>query len=726
MTDDADLDRLCAQWGVETAYVDTWGHLHAASAATKRAVLDAVGALSPRTALARAPSFLSCAQVLRQDAPPEVTATFDATRPPPSLRFRLLLESGGVIEGDCVPKSADQDPDGRYRCRIALPALLPLGYHDLELRDAREDDRVARSRLIVVPSHCFQGMGRSARERIFGPAVQIYALRSRRNWGIGDFSDLGTLVEIAATQGADLVGVNPLHALFSDRPDDASPYSPSSRMMLNPIYLDVEAIEDFAACEPARSKFLSASFQRRVAAARASPLVDYRNVTALKFEVLEVVYRHFREHQLDPETPRGKAFRDFQRRGGDDLLYHTLFEALAESSRARDPAPRRAPGWLPDYREAGSADCAEFLEAHRERVEFFQYLQWQAHVQLANVAARALQASMAIGLYRDLAVGVNAMGSETWQHSSLFATGMHVGAPPDEFNQQGQDWGLPPWIPRRIAEHRYDPWVAVLRANMECAGALRIDHVMGLMRLYWIPVDSEPRDGAYVRYPLDAMLGVLALESVRAGCVVVGEDLGTVPDVVRGAMARLGILSYRVLYFEHAGDGSFAPPQSYPREALCTFSTHDLPTLPGFLAEADLRTRDALDLFPNEAMRARQFALRRDDRRRLHAALRDAGLLGVEAANAEPDALQFDQALGNAVQAYLARTPSRLMTFQLEDVFGVIDQANMPSTTGERYPNWRRKLPVELEDWARDGRFAAACAAIRAQGRGKPGGDRAT
>jgi 4-alpha-glucanotransferase len=721
MTDDAELDRLCALWGVETAYADIWGHVHPARTTTKRAVLDAMDALSPRTAPVQTLSFPSCAQVLGQDAPAEVTATFSAAGAPLSLRFRLVLESGAVIEGDAVLRSADQDSEGRWRCRIALATLPPPGYHDLELRSAGDGDCVARSRLIVVPSHCFQGTGRAARERIFGPAVQIYALRSRRNWGIGDFTDLGALVEIAATQGADLVGINPLHALFPDRPDDASPYSPSSRMMLNTLYLDVEAVDDFSDCEPARSQFLSAAFQRRVAAARAHPLVDYRSVTALKFEVLEVLYRHFREHQLDCETPRGRAFRDFQRRGGDDLLHHTLFEALAESSRAQPVSG--APGSLPDPPAAASADCSEFLEAHRERVEFFQYLQWQAHRQLAEVAARARQAGMAIGLYRDLAVGADAAGSETWHRASLFARGMHVGAPPDDFNLKGQDWGLPPWIPRRIAEHRYDPWVAVLRANMQCAGALRIDHVMGLMRLYWIPAGSDPRDGAYVRYSFDAMLGVLALESLRAGCVVVGEDLGTVPDAVRGAMARLGILSCRVLYFEHTGDGGFAPPQSYPREALCTFSTHDLPTLAGFLAEADLRTRDALNLFPDSEMRARQFALRRDDRRRLHASLRDAGLLGVEAANADSDALRFDQALCNAVHAYLARTPSRLMTFQLEDVFGVIDQANMPSTTGERYPNWRRKLPVGLEDWRSDGRFAAVCAAIRAQGRGKAGAD---
>ena len=629
MPNASELDRLCAQFGIDTAYADIWGNVHAVSDATKRALLDAMGA----TTSSRAP---------RKDA--------------------------------------------------ILAAARP---------------------------RCFGGSGEAAIERMFGPAAQLYALRSRRNWGMGDFTDLRLLVEIAAANGADLVGINPLHALFSDRPQHCSPYSPSNRAMLNPLYLDVEAIEEFQACEPARERVLSAPFQRRLATARATDLVDYPAVGSLKHEILELLYRRFRELHVDPPSARGLAFRAFQQRGGEALLDHALFEALAEWLRTREPVRQSALQWPPEYRDAGSTAVAEFRETHRERIEFFQYLQWQAHLQLAGVAAHARDAGMAIGLYRDLAVGADAGGSEAWRDPSLFAPGMHVGAPPDDFNQTGQDWGLPPWIPRQIAQRRYEPWIDVLRANMHCAGALRIDHVMGLMRLYWIPAGASAQDGAYVHYPFEALLAALALESERARCIVVGEDLGTVPDAVRNAMARLGILSYRVLLFEHAADGSFARPEDYPRDALCTFSTHDLPTLHGFLLEADLKARDALSLFPNEAMRAQQYALRREDRQRLRAALRDAGLLGGEAAGTKADVLAFDQALGDAVHAYLARTPSRLMTFQLEDVFGVVEQTNLPSTTGDRYPNWRRKLPLELEAWAADGRFAATCAAIRAQGRGK-------
>ncbi len=633
MTDPIDLDALCAQWGVETAYSDIWGQRHSVPDSTKRAVLHAIGA----------------------------------------------LREGGLAQ--------------------PAPVLI------------------AEPTQPTAPAHCFDGPDDDAHERMFGPAVQLYALRSNRNWGIGDFTDLQHLAQTAAANGADLVGVNPLHALFWNRPADSSPYSPSNRAMLNPLYIDIEAIDEFASCAPARDRVSSQAFQARLGALRAASLVDYPGVAALKHEILELLYRHFCDHVRASSPVRALAFLDFRRRGGDNLLHHALHEALGEHLQAVDPSCWGTPQWPQKYRDARSPDVAAFLDVHRERVEFFQYLQWQAVTQLERVATSARQAGMALGLYRDLAVGVNTTGSEVWSDPSLFAGEMHVGAPPDEFNQRGQDWGLPPWIPQRLAQEHHQPWTAIVRANMQCAGALRIDHVMGLMRLFWIPASDDARAGAYVRYPLEAMLGVLIAESHRARCMVVGEDLGTVPDAVRDAMARSHVLSYRVLQFERTSDGGFAPPGAYPRNALCTFSTHDLPTLHGFITAADLNARDALNLFPDDALRAQQYAARADDRARLRAALEDEGLL-PHAAGENDDGTQFE-ALTAAVHGYLARTPCRLMTFQLEDVFGVVEQVNMPSTSGESSPNWRRKLPVPIQEWERDGRFAAICSAIRAQGRGR-------
>ena len=567
----------------------------------------------------------------------------------------------------------------------------------------------------VAPVRCFGG--RAGHPRVFGPAVQLYALRSRRNWGIGDFTDLATLVQLAAAQGADLVGVNPLHALFASDPEASSPYSPSNRRMLNALYVDVEAVPEFAECEAARARVATPAFREQLADLRTAPLVRYAGVASLKFDVLAMLYRRFRDHHLSRSTARARAFREFQTSGGNDLEKHAVFEALHETLSAADPRATPA-SWPAPFRDPGSPEVAAFTHGHRERVEFFEYLQWQAQGQLAAVAERARATGMAVGLYRDLAVGVNGAGSEAWQDAPLFAHAMHIGAPPDEFNQKGQDWGLPPWIPQRLAQAHFDSWTAVLRANMRCAGALRIDHVMGLARLFWIPAGTPADRGAYVHYPFDDLLAILARESQRAECLVVGEDLGTVPDAVREAMARFGILSYRVLLFERRSDGSFVPPADYPANALATFSTHDLPTLKGFLEETDLRARDTLALFPTPQVRESQYALRHADHKRLRAAFRDAHLLGERAVGDEPSAPHFDDALVRAVHAYLARTPSRLMTFQLEDVFGASEQVNLPTTTGERYPNWRRKLPLDLESYTSDGQFAAVCAAIRAEGRG--------
>jgi (1->4)-alpha-D-glucan 1-alpha-D-glucosylmutase len=312
---------------------------------------------------------------------------------------------------------------------------------------------------------------------------------------------------------------------------------------------------------------------------------------------------------------------------------------------------------------------------------------------------------MSIGLYRDLAVGANPGGAETWQQPRLFGTRAHVGEPPDDFNRTGQDWGLPPWIPHALRETAYAPWRALLRANMRHAGALRIDHVMGLARLYWIPQGMSATEGAYVSYPLDDLCAVLAEESARQDAIVVGEDLGTVPDALRATLRDTGVLSYRVLYFERKDDGSFRRPDEYPVQALVCVSTHDLPTLRGFFDGTDLAHREALGLLPSEDLRDRLRSERERDRAKLREALAEAGLAGVD------DVF--------ALHRYVARTPCALMTLQLEDVFGETEQANLPATTDDQHPNWRRKVGVDLEEWGRDGRFAAVCAAIRDEGRGE-------
>ena len=716
---DANLDRRCEAHGIATHYHDFWRREHAPSDATKRSLLAAMGvAADARAARGKPGNGASVAvRIVRAGTS---RADFDITVPPslPSAAFhwQLALESGVHYAGQCaanVPASNADAAATRLEC-IGLPDALPLGYHRLTVTDAaRNDAVVATVAIIVCPAQSACLGAATGSPRLFGPAVQLYALRSRRNWGIGDFTDLATLARLAARQGAAFVGVNPLHALWLDRPAQASPYSPSSRLALNPLYLDVEAIEDFTESAAAREHAGSARFQARLASLRDAELVDYAGVAAAKMEVLKMLYEHFRREHLRPMSVRGRAFRAFVATGRSGIVDAAVFDAL-QAALARDDADIWGwPAWPQDYRNRASKAAREFARTHVDDVDFFLYLQWQADRQLARAAKAARDAGMPIGLYRDLAVGAAPGGAETWHDPQLFAMAVHVGAPPDEFNQKGQDWGLPPWIPHRLSAAAFEPWIALLRANMRHAGALRIDHVMGLMRLFWIPAGSAPGEGTYVGYPLDDLLGILALESVRNGCAVVGEDLGTVPDAVRSALHDARVHSYRVLYFERGAGGEFLPPARYPAQALVTVSTHDLPTLHGFWKGADLAARDALDLFPSAELRDRQFADRDADRSHLAQALAHENLLARAPAD---DALSFDDVL--AVHAYVARTPCALMTVQLEDVFGESDQVNLPATMDAQYPNWRRKTPVDLEAWDADGRFGAVCAAIRAEGRG--------
>jgi (1->4)-alpha-D-glucan 1-alpha-D-glucosylmutase len=542
--------------------------------------------------------------------------------------------------------------------------------------------------------------------RVFGPAVQLYALRSRRNWGMGDFTDLANLARIAAAQGASFVGVNPLHELFLDRPAQPSPYSPSSRLALNPWYLDVEAIPDYAESARVRARVASQPFQRRLAELRALDLVDYAGVAAMKRPVLLLLYDSFRRKHLARGSARAQAFRAFV----TPRIYDAaLFDALQAHFAAQDSSAWGWPAWPEAYRDRAAPEVSTFASERSADGDFYLYLQWQADVQLADAAQAARAAGMSIGVYRDLAVGANPGGAEVWRDRMLFAQNVHVGAPPDEFNQKGQDWGLPPWVPQRLVSGSFDAWVALLHANMRHAGALRIDHVMGLSRLFWIPQGMSPADGAYVRYPLAQMLALLARESAHRECLVVGEDLGTVTDDLRQKLKDAGVYSYRVLYFERDAQGGFRPPQAYPAQALVSISTHDLPTLEGFWQGTDLAARDALDLFPSPAMRERMYADRSADRPRLRDALAKAGL------DPPPLTGPLDAWHAAAIHAFAARTPCALMTVQLEDVFGQAEQVNLPATLDHQYANWRRKVGIPLEDWTADGRFAQVCAAIRAE-----------
>lgn len=539
--------------------------------------------------------------------------------------------------------------------------------------------------------------------RRWGLSVQLYALRTERTWGIGDFSALAELMRGAAALGACAVGVNPIHALFPSRPSHASPYSPSSRRFLNTLYLDVEAVEDFATCGAARDMVQAPGFRARLDQVRAADRVSYRAVAGLKYSVLTAIYDSFCKQCLESAGhPRARAFRDFQDREGPTLRQFAIFHALAATRPEIDWRH-----WPREYVDPDSPPVAAFAAEHAAAVEFHEYLQWQAALQLERVNEVARECGMSIGLYADLAVGADPTGAECWSGQAFLARGATIGAPPDPLNLFGQNWGLPPLDPFALADAGYAPLTDLWRSNMRC-GALRIDHILGLVRLFWIPAGAPAAEGAYVRYPWRELLGLLAAQSRRSRCLVVGEDLGTVPEGLREAMHEAGLLSYRLLYFEQH-DGRFRAPAEYPADALVAAGTHDLPSLAMWWSGEDVDLRERLGLWPNDATREAELDQRRHARGALAEALRQEGLAIDGGVSAETPV--------EAIHAFLARTPCKLLMVQLEDVLGLRMQVNLPGTV-EEHPNWRQRLPCSIADALAHPRMRRIAALLEERGRG--------
>lgn len=524
----------------------------------------------------------------------------------------------------------------------------------------------------------------------WGVAVQLYQIRTARNWGIGDFADLEALAAILGAEGASFIGLNPLHALFLSDPARCSPFSPSNRRFLNPLYLAVDRIEGFAPglADPAA-----------IARVQAADLVDYPAVAALKLEALRTAWQAAGCPDADD------AFRE---RGGGDLDRHALFEAVS----ARMVAGGHGAGWRDwprAWQDAEGPEVAAFARDHAPDLAFHRWLQDQADRQLARAQDACRAAGMSIGLYLDIAVGEAADGSGSWGRPDVLG-GVRIGAPPDYFNESGQDWGLAPLSPAAMAATRAASFGTLIGAVMARAGAVRIDHAMGLWQLFLIPEGVDAAGGTYARYPLDDMLRALAGASNRHGAAVIGEDLGNVPPGFREMMQAAGILSYRILFFERDGT-AFLAPRDYPADALACLSTHDLPTFQGWWRGDDVRLRLSFGLVSEETGREQADA-RPEERRALVRALAEEGLLpGPQAATAE-DSAPLEVVV--AAHRYLARTPCRLMAVRLEDLAGETCPVNLPSTQDE-YPNWRPRLGLPLEKVVAGETFRAILDGIRSE-----------
>jgi 4-alpha-glucanotransferase len=703
MTNRDVLVRLAALLGIQARFTDALGRTREVSSEVLLALIGAFG-------LPSQPLQAAAALEQRKGGGALGLAAVHLVRaedPKPGIELRLPAAAGEVAWTCRREDGLEQRgrfkieaANGRAAVILPLPPHLPIGYHRFAIEvsgASRELD------LIVAPPCCYLPPQLSEGGAAWGLTCQLYGLHGARDWGIGDFTDLAEIAAAAGATGASVLGINPLHARFAAEPQHFSPYSPSSRRWLDFLYIDATAVSGFADEPAVHSIMQSQWFGATHWAARSAPLIDYGAVVACKRAVLEALYRRFRHRDLgengSARTALGGSFRRFQQQGGQALTDLAVFETLHE--RYREQANEFSwRSWPAPLREPRSTEVEAFAAAHRESVEFFEFLQWEADRQLAAAATAGRAAGLSIGLYRDLAVGADPDGAEAWSDQELVAPSASIGAPPDVLNRAGQNWGLAPINPLVLRDQQFAPFIACVRANMQHAGVLRIDHVMSLSRLYWIPNGMAPTQGAYVSYPLEDLLRIIALESWRQHCAVVGEDLGTVPVGFRERMREANVLSYRIMMFERRLDGSFAPPREYPPLAAASAATHDLATLEGFWLGRDIAWRRELDLYPDAAAAAADAADRVRDRQKLLDALIAEGLIAASeraqflTENGEPI---FHPALGDAIQRFLARSRARLMLVQVEDVTGEIEQANLPGTTDE-HPNWRRRLGRSIDE----------------------------
>jgi len=571
---------------------------------------------------------------------------------------RVELEQADVL---VEPRTVDGRQVGR--ATFTVPAGLPLGWHLLRTSGPSGE---AASPLAVTPDR-LELPAALDEKRAWGLMVQLYSVRSRASWGAGDLRDLADLAWLSGHEaGAQFLLINPLHAAEPVPPLTPSPYLPTTRRFVNPLYLRVEDVPETAYLSSADRALVEWSAEQALALDTDDGPIDRDVVWAAKKAALEVVFAAPRS------AARQSAFDDFRRREGRGLEDFALWCALTEQ--------HGAPPWPADLRDPAAPGALRARTELADRVQFFCWLQWLCDEQLATAQRTAHEAGMSIGVMHDLAVGVHPEGSDAWALGSVLARGASVGAPPDMYNQQGQDWSQPPWHPAELERVAYRPYRDMLRTVLRHAGAVRIDHIIGLFRLWWIPQGNSPADATYVRYDHDAMIGILALEAHRAGAVVIGEDLGNVEPWVREYLLDRGVLGTSILWFEKDGDGRPLPPEDYRRLALSSVTTHDLPPTAGYLAEEHVALRERLGLLTEPVEQVRRAA--RAEREAMLAVLRERGLLGDDPTERE---------VVEALHRYVLRTPSVLVGVSLADAVGERRAQNQPGTDQE-YPNWRVPL----------------------------------
>jgi 4-alpha-glucanotransferase len=605
----------------------------------------------------------------------------------------VALEDGGRRHDVALVRTEPTERPGLTAYRYALPGRLPIGWHTLYARIGTDEHSTP---LAVAPTR-LATTATATRRRSWGYTLQLHALRSRRSWSIGDLGDLTELAAIAGyDQGAGFIVVNPLHGSSGVPPVDHSPYLPATRRYPDPIYLRIESIAEYAYAPVAqRSEIdeLGAELRKQNA---LDELIDRDRVWEAKSAALRIL------HALPRTAGRSAAYRAFLEREGRPLRAHATWLTLVARHGANGA------GWPEALRRPGTEQVAAFARAEHREIDYQCWLQWLLDEQLAAVRAACAHAGMAYGIFHDLAVGAQADGADTWADPEVYASRVTIGAPADEFNQLGQDWSSRPWRPDRLAEAGYLPYRQMLAGVLRHADGLRIDHVMGLFRLWWVPQGAKPSEGTYVSYDHEAMLTVLTLEAHRAGAVVIGEDLGTVEDSMRAALADRGVYGTSVLWFERDPDGAPLPPGRWRETCLATVTTHDLPPTAAALTGAHIELRDRLGLLTRPL--EQELELDRAAVRSWLDLLRADGLLRAGAG---------EQETIEALHRFLTWTPARLIGVYLPDAVGDRRPHNLPGTDATRYPNWRHPVadahgrPVLLDQFAAHPRVRSLARVLR-------------
>lgn len=654
-------------------FTDAKGHSESISKKTKTLLLKAITVTGQVNK-----SPVEPVKVFKQGEPYSISVKLT------EFSWQLYLENNETFEGR-----------HHQRSPLILTETLPVGYHRLLIKQKAQ---CWSCRIIIAPEKCYEPASIIKGQHLWGITQQLYTLRSDTNWGIGDFTDLKQMIHFVVKRKGAFIGLNPLHALFPALPENASPYSPSSRRWLNIIYIDVNVVPEFISSKQAKEWWLSTETQQQCNLLRQNSCVDYQGVMTLKLHGLWLAFHHF--IALDATHPRKQACNHFIESGGDDLMRQAVFDALHHELISKDEHYIDWQDWPEKYRAYDSPDVKLFIQQHQPEIHFYLWLQWIAHDQLMECHNLTKQLEMPIGLYHDLAVGVAAGGSETWGNRQFYAMEATVGAPPDLLGPQGQNWLLPPMNPIVMKQQAYQPFIELLRANMRYCSALRIDHVMSLLRLWWVPKNHTADEGAYVPYPVDDLLSILALESQRHQCMVIGEDLGIVPDAIIDKLKQAAVYSYRVLFFEQDKKHRFTLPENYKSQAIATVSTHDLPTAAGYWNATDLTLGEKLGIYQDKDLVNKLKRERRLIKKHLTENLVKYHCVDETFLDGETHQ-KVDNQLIKGLYCYIAKSNSILIGIQPDDLLVMDMPVNIPGTNKE-YQNWRRKLNKPLEEIIKD------------------------